>query len=165
MVNLYRVIICCHIVTLSRAFVQGKLAWVGLSAVSLDSFFSWPSLVVSVMSLIAIKDIITYHLTKRHHQILYGSKGQWVIFFSLEISILNFFLEIVKINLILDMHILPTFHYLHYFTYYIPIPIHFHIHYPTHLIIIPYFSIYHIFISYSIYHIILTLGIFLKQMD
>ena len=36
--NLYRVIICCHIVTLSHAFVQGNLAWVSLSAVSLDSF-------------------------------------------------------------------------------------------------------------------------------
>ena len=31
------------IVTSSRAFVQGKLAWVGLSAVSLDTFFSQPS--------------------------------------------------------------------------------------------------------------------------
>lgn len=103
----------------------------------------------------SIKYIFTYYLTRRRHQILSGSKVQWVKKILLKFQ--NFkkrFLEIVQINLIYDMHILPTFHYLHYSTHYIPvilfIYIHFHIHYPTPLIRYSY-SKYHTFISYSWY--------------
>ena len=39
----YTKLLFATIVNMSRAFVQGKLTWVGLSIVSLDWFFSWPS--------------------------------------------------------------------------------------------------------------------------